>query len=231
MKRSCNFTRQNPSTSTSIRFVCICGNKQASTLCCRRAFWSGSNGEELPRVTDILAAAGLLPDYGRWDPKHKGIAKGTAVDYGCQLLFKGYKLEDLDVDPRILPELQSLDLWIKATGFMAVAVQQEVRSKLGYVGHVDVLSVDTVVDSKSGEPAPWHRAQTAAYFLALNEDDENWMQHRGSLYLRKNGEIAKYKHHDDRADFGVFLSALKLYQGEKALEPYRENIKRWLEAS
>src|SRR5262249_36787913 len=80
---------------------------------------------EKPRVTQVLSMAGLLPDYERWNPNGSAREKGTATDIGCQLLFKGYALDELDIDPRILPALTSLDLWLKKTGFTALRVQHE----------------------------------------------------------------------------------------------------------
>ena len=195
--------------------------------------------ETLPRVTDIIAFSGLMPDYERWDPERKGIGKGTAVDVGCQLLFQGHKLEDLEVDPIILPYLVSLDLWLQHTGFKAEGVQQEgISIGLGFIGHWDVHGTmgnrrtfaRWMIDAKAAVKAKWHKLQTAAY-VHLARCQKIEIDHRGSLYLDEHGGMAKLDAHTDSSDWQCFFSALKLYQGEKEMEQYRENIRRWKEAA
>jgi hypothetical protein len=188
--------------------------------------------DRLPRVTDIIAAANITPRYKEGDY----LAIGTAVDIGCRFLFQGHKLADLEsVDGRVMPYLISLELWLHATGFKAEAIQPEYTSKRhGYICHPDVLDGNVwLLDSKTGGKYKWHRLQTISYKVAANEqDDRVWVQRRGSLYLQKDGSIAKLDEHrpeDDSADWNAFLSAKRLYDANLELDRYRQNLKTWME--
>ena len=180
----------------------------------------------LPRVTAIIKATGLTPPY----PAGNYLEKGTAVDMGSRLLFAGHKVEDLEIDDRIRGYLISLQLWLEHSGFQAERIQPEyVSTRYGFCGHPDVHSINELWDVKTGSPAKHYRLQLAGYQILINESDDFWIQKRGCLYLKEDGEMAKAEPHNDRADIQAFLSALKLYQGEQALERYRENLRKWKE--
>lgn len=187
---------------------------------------------DLPRVTDIIKAAGVMPRY----KEGNYLEKGAAVDRGCQLIFQGYHVADFEETEgfeQIKGYLISLERWLDSTGFKATAIQPEYESKKGYVCHPDVLDEITwLIDTKTGGKYKWHRMQTISYKVAANEQDNVRVQRRGSLYLQRDGSIAKLDEHtDDSTDWNAFVSALRIYEDEKKLERYRQNIKNWLEVA
>jgi len=68
---------------------------------------------------------------------------------------------------------------------------------------------DLLLDYKSGGEQDWHKWQTAAY-QELAIANRIPIEQRGTLYLQKDGSMAKLKLHRDRNDFKIFVSALNM---------------------
>lgn len=188
------------------------------------------NGEVKPGTTGILDYNGLISDFCK---QEFAAQRGEAIHQGAALLFRDL-LDWQTVDPRIMPYLVSLQLFIKTTGFTAVTVEQKGYSPLDYCGRWDVTGLfpysrdiddDWLIDLKSGSAAKWHKLQTVLYQRMAKT------AHRGCLYLQSDGTLAKLVEHKDLNDWKAAYSALKIYQAEKALEKERENLRAWLEAA
>lgn len=168
------------------------------------------NGQIVPSVTQVIGSAGLSKFHaymGDWY-----IDRGTALHEAAQL----WDQDDLDedsVDPEIAGHLDAYKAFrefAKGDGLEIVEIEQPGYHVRGYAGTPDRVILwhgkRGVLDLKTGSPAPWHALQNAAYLALVPEATE-----RMSLYLQDDGRFT-LTYHDDRTDFGVFASALALWQ-------------------
>lgn len=163
----------------------------------------------LPRVTEIIAAAGLMPKWNGGDP-YAAMERGTAVHLATAYDDEG-DLDEASITPEIWPYIEAYRRFRQESGVHILAIEREVRDEtVGYVGHYDRLvrfnGADWVLDLKTGAPAPWHAIQLAAYRAAVGR----MALKRGCLYLTPPSW--KLVECNNRADWRIFLAALTLYQ-------------------
>lgn len=161
----------------------------------------------LPRVTEIIQAAGLMSTA--WFNDHVRDL-GTAVHAACHYYDEG-DLDEASVDPEVAPYLEQYKRYLSETGAVVHEAEIEVvHNTLQYVGHLDrILSFnDTtfIVDIKTGGPAEWHGVQTEAYRQALTAN----RYVRAGLYLSPTGY--KFKEHLRIEDWGDFKAALHVFR-------------------
>ena len=169
-------------------------------------YWNGSF--EIPSVTAIIAAAGLMPDYS-----FATTEKGTSIHEVTANWDREAK-EDLDF-PAVARDfgLQPfLDAWIKFRIEMKYAIGeiQEIEEPvyneiLGYAGTPDRVFKNAVVEIKSYDPDPWVRLQTIAYLDALPEKKGRT---RIVAILMADGRFQIQKHPNSYRDRDIFRSAL-----------------------
>lgn len=166
---------------------------------------------DLPRVTEILRATGLIDGAA----SEHAMERGTAVHLACEYHDLG-DLDESSLDPEVAPLCASYKRFLADTQAEIISIEEAVSCPYsGYRGHVDrtmLIRPDTrwLIDIKSGLQAPWHPIQTAAY---RNCYDPEPPMHRGALYLTPTSY--KLIEHTDRNDLLVFLAALRLYQWRK----------------
>lgn len=199
------------------------------------SYWLGAR--RLYGTTEVIKRVGLMgsgdfyTDLGR--------DRGKAVHAACELLFWD-NLDWSSVDERIFGYVVSCHEFIKQTKFKARRAEfQFYHPLLCYAGQWDVDGdcsqvKDIMLDLKSGAPEKWHRIQSSAYREGADANKIK-IKRRGSLYLQADGSVGKIKIHDDRNDWKAFYSALLICQKEdqlqRDLEPYRENLRLWQNAT
>ena len=157
----------------------------------------------LPRVTEILKAAGMIDASHFTDfARERGTAVHMATAYNDL-----FTLDETTVDPIILPYLEEWRHWKIQHQVHVLKVEQEIVDEtLGYVGHYDRIVMlngdEWLIDIKCGAAAPWHAIQLAAY-------DNGQGRKRGCVYI--NPPSLKLTPYTDRADWSVFRAALSLY--------------------
>lgn len=188
-------------------------------------------------TTDVIKANGLMSGADFFT--ELGRDRGKAIHAACELLFWD-NLDWSTVDKRIEGFVTSCAEYVAHSKFKPRRTEhQAFHPQLLYAGAWDAdgdsLQIeDFLFDLKSGGKEKWHGVQTSAYkeLAAVNGIK---IKRRGSLYLQENGSMAKLYLHEDRNDFKVFQSALRILQKEEQtrmeLEPYRQNLKRWMEAA
>jgi len=176
----------------------------------------------LPRVTQILQAVGLSPDFSGVDPDvlEAARARGTAVHSAIEASAYGY-LESTAHE--WTPYLVAYERFLTDSGSEHIASEFEVvHPAWGYVGHPDRLcwlrGRRTLLDWKCTE-APDLRAaglQLAGYRLAFNaENPATPVEDVAVVQLRGDGTyrylaIADLAHHEQ-----VFLAAVVVYQAQR----------------
>jgi len=163
------------------------------------------NDRELISVTTALKEAGMVDTA--WFSLDAA-ERGTYVHQACDLL-------DDDNLGSYLPTVNGyVDAYRQFQQDLNPAWMQRERAVcdavLGYAGTLDragyLRGRWSLLDIKTGPPAPWHGLQLAAYArLALSPD--GLKPDRFDLYLTKHGTYRLVKQ-DARTDEGEFLAAL-----------------------
>lgn len=94
-----------------------------------------------PRVTEIIRAAGLGPDYAGVSEEvlAHAAAIGTAAHAAVDMLERGVLIES-SVHPLVAPRLEAYRKFVAESGFRRIRTEFEVRSqRWGYHGHPDSL--------------------------------------------------------------------------------------------
>jgi hypothetical protein len=198
-------------------------------------YWLGK--KRLFGVTEVIKSNGVMSGGDFYT--ELGREKGEAIHRACQLLFLD-KLDWSTIDGRILGYVLSCTEYIAHSKFKPRRTEHSnYHPELGYGGTWDadgssIQIDDFLFDLKSGKKEKWHGVQTSAY-QELARVNGILIKRRGALYLQPDGSMAKLYLHEDRNDFKIFLSALRILQKEEQtqmeLEPYRQNIKRWMDAA
>lgn len=171
----------------------------------RHKYWLGP--VELPSVTGILDRVGLVSPFAKNDEAAK---RGQKVHLAGRYLLEG-RLDWGTVGMNIMGYVVSLDRWIETTHFELEACEVMVHHKfLMYAGTYDLKGMlpkygKVLFDLKTGSCELWHELQTAGYELA-----EGGHRKRGCLHLQKDGRIARFYEHPNRADRGNFISCLNV---------------------
>lgn len=179
--------------------------------------------DALPRVTQVLAALGLGPDFGAVAPAvlEAALARGTALHALIEAHAYGY-LDEREITPGVAPYFSGYLKFLVESGHEPIASEFEVvHPTWRYVGHPDRLGWLTgrrcLLDWKSGEAVDLIAAgyQLAAYRLAWNASHPTEpVDLTAVLQLREDGT---YRYHDVNAvDYEqVWLAALVVYHARQ----------------
>lgn len=197
-------------------------------------YWVGDM--EIPSVTQIIKQQGLMKGEGFFTKR--GRERGAAVHMACALLAWD-NLDWTSVDDEIKPYVESYGLFKEATKLKPRRTEFMFwHPRLLFAGtwdqDFDCQTIqDVLVDLKSGGPQKTDGVQTAMYQEGALANHIR-IQHRAGLYLQPDGSIAKLREYKDANDLKIGLCALRLCQEEEKFQqvcaPYRENIRRWMEA-
>lgn len=170
------------------------------------------NGVVVPSVTQALKAAGII-DYSMipQDILRFAAQRGTAVHRACEL----YDLDTLDestLDLEVGAYLKGYKAFLRDTGFQPARIEQRVyHPQHKYAGTLDrtgsLGGQLALVDFKTGVMLDGHRAQLAAYAMALPMPRR---YRRFGLQLKADGsyKIHEFPMRDLALNFNVFLGAL-----------------------
>ena len=171
------------------------------------SYWLGER--RLPGVTEIIDYFGFIPEFSKDEERAE---EGQVIHEAAKYLFQK-RLDWKSVDSAVLGYLVSLDLWLKATGFLAEECEQALyHLVLLFAGTVDCKgrlpnNSRWIIDIKSGAAARWHKWQTAGYRILSRE-----YRRRGALYLQKDGSMARFKEHDEETDAAEFISMRNVFR-------------------
>lgn len=163
------------------------------------------SGAEVPGVTSILRAAGLIDD--RFFDEYSR-DRGSLVHQACAM----YDRDDLDMDaldPVLAPYVLGWARFRWESGFVPSLIESIVFNEHRfYAGTLDrtgdMNSFNWLLDIKSGAVQPWTALQTMAYSACIGGAHK-----RGAVELRDDGTY-KFTEYKDRADWQIFLSALAI---------------------
>lgn len=164
------------------------------------------NGEVLPSITQVLKDVGIvdysfLPD----DQREAALAKGRLIHLQTELDDRGLLDESI-------ADMGYVDGWREFRekwGFTPVAREvMAYHPVFLYAGTPDVVSLDEVIEIKTGKPQSWVKYQLAAQAKLCN------VSKRVCVELPGNGTYRAHQFRvaDLRRDFDVFLSALTVYR-------------------
>lgn len=168
-----------------------------------------ATGRRLLGVTECLQAFGFLSDFSAPYLAEKARAKaelGTLVHKAIELHLAG-QLDVFSLDPAIEPYFTS---WLRFEAETALRViyseslvYDEIRA---YAGQVDLVAelngAPWVLDFKTGQKAPGHKYQLAAYAQALPKELQPVK--RGGIYLFGDGRRAELVPFTDASDARIF---------------------------
>ena len=163
--------------------------------------------EQYISATQLLDYHGLISEYGK---NKEAALRGNMVHLASRYRFEN-RLDWASIDERILGYVQSLDLWVKATGFVAEDCEVRIwNDHLKLAGTYDVKGCmpdggKFLIDLKSGVKEEWHRYQVALYLIL-----EGGYRRRGCLYLKEDGDMAEFVSHDDPMDMVNAISLLNV---------------------
>jgi hypothetical protein len=161
------------------------------------------DGKEVLSVTQILKAAGLMPEEYYSDVA--GL-RGRQIHSLLQALDEGRLLE-IPPESAWARYCHAYSCFLSQSRAKIIEVEKpRFSSAYRFAGTPDRL-IDlggniAVLDIKTGGRCDWHRLQTAGYALLFNPGVS-----RFSLYLSANGQYSLAEHCSQK-DFSVFLSAL-----------------------
>jgi hypothetical protein len=169
-------------------------------------------GRVIPSVTQCLKTAGVI-DYSMipQDVLQRAAIRGTAVHKACEL----WDLDTLDessLDAEVGAYLEGYKAFLRDTGFQPARIEERIfHPQYRYAGTLDrtgtLKGQLVLVDFKTGIMLDGHRAQLAAYSMALPMPRR---YRRFGLQLTSEGgyKIHEFPIRDLALDFNVFLGAL-----------------------
>lgn len=173
-------------------------------------YWLG--GRELFSVTRVLRLTGLVD--ARWFSADVAW-RGTRVHQALEYADHQNDLDETTIDPLVAPYVAAYRRFLADARPVWTLIEARLHDEvLGYAGTVDryglVQGIPTVLEIKTGSPAPWHSIQLAAYTDLLHTQRVVLGRpSRMGLYLMANGYYTTRVSHD-RQDFTVFRAALTL---------------------
>lgn len=186
------------------------------------------NGIILPSVTQIIADAGLSPDY----PPGDHAARGTKVHELTYVYDAGrldmVRFREMDAaKPEFWRIAGYLDSYTKATDTHDVKwirMEQPYASNVhGYAGTVDrygIIDGDlAVVDFKTSSSLPPRTTglQTAAYaMLIAGPNVRRDAVRRFALHLKQDGSPGRFIEYDNPADYDTFIGLAHLYHWKRS---------------
>lgn len=173
--------------------------------------------QELPSVTTVLKAAGLVDDRFYTEEAR---TRGSYVHLACQLLDEG-DLDRATLDPIVAPYVAAYEQFLAVARPQWTHIEHRVCDAVyGYAGTLDragTLNGELMlVDIKSGSVPPFVGPQTAAYRRCLSEP---YRYRRAALHLRDDGSFS-LEPLADRQDESVFMAAL-------AVAKWKQRYTRW----
>lgn len=154
------------------------------------------NGVRKPGFTEIAKAMGVIEGNAFYT--EAGRAEGDALHLWLNFLGQGNE-PDIDPDPRIAGRVEGIRKFMRESGFSYLGGE---RCVYAYRGDFcckpdlwgEIGGRPSIVEAKRGAKLPWHRLQTAAQYLALNDSGEVILD-RYALYL-KDGDYRLEAHRD-----------------------------------
>jgi len=173
------------------------------------------DGEELPSVTQILEAAGII-DYSHipWNVRHLALERGRAVHAATELDDRG-DLDETTLDPMLEGHLAAWRRFRAETGFTPTLIEHRDYHRLHrYAGTIDRLGNfnggrAAVLDIKTNHAEPWVRLQLAAY-----SEFAGFVYERVCVELHADGTYRTFTFPvaDRRRDLNDFLACLRVMQ-------------------
>lgn len=162
--------------------------------------------EALPSITQILQDVGIV-DYSVVSPEQReaAMAKGRLIHLQTELDDRGLLDESI-------ADMGSVDGWRAfRRDYEFVPVHREqmfYHPVFFYAGTPDAVSLDAVVEIKTGKPQSWVKYQLAAQAMLCN------VRKRYCVVLPGNGtyKVYQFRAADLRRDFDVFLAAVTVYR-------------------
>lgn len=179
----------------------------------------------LPRVTEILEAVGLGPDFSSVPPEILEAARvrGTAVHAAIEAVVYNF-LDESALAADVLPRLDAYRRFVKESGYETTHTEIEViNAAWGYRGHPDsigwLLSKRTMLDWKNMDALELAPAgyQLAGYRAAWNaQHPTEPVAALAVVQLKSDGT---YRFHEVSAAEAepVFLAAVMVYHARKEL--------------
>lgn len=170
------------------------------------------HGRIVPSVTQCLKTAGIISyEMIPQDILQRAAIRGTAVHRACEL----HDLDTLDestLDAEVGAYLEGYKAFLRDTGFQPARIEQRIfHEQHCYAGTLDRTGTIhghlVVVDFKTGILLDGHRAQLAAYTMALPMPRR---YRRFGLQLTSEGQykVHEFPIRDLALDFNTFLGAL-----------------------
>jgi hypothetical protein len=172
------------------------------------------DGRVVPSVTQVLAPLERSFEYVDPDYLERAREFGQHVHKAIELFNLG-ELDEVALDPALVPYLEQWKKFIFDTGFEVTENEQAVyHTQLKYAGRLDVRGLMRkrlyLIDLKSGAVPKTCQLQCAGYVLA---SEHGARIRRAALQICPNG-APRYNliPYQDPADFSFFQSALNLYR-------------------
>ncbi len=179
-------------------------------------------GALVPSVTQIIDSHKLIDSTWFTDDSRD---LGTYVHQATELDDRpDVDLDEATIHERIRPYLEAWrqfrqDARIPARCIYAIEEKaySEIYRFAGTIDRVVMLGCqETVIDIKTGQPAKWHRLQTAAYNILRPAATR-----RACVYLAGDGRYHVRVHADTERDTAAFVAAVKSYHAAEALRNWR----------
>ena len=172
------------------------------------------DGVIVPSVTQILKDCGIIDDS--WYTPD-GTLRGAYAHDATALDDRGV-LDEAALDDTLRPYLVAWRLFRQQSDFEIVEIERRVWADSWlYAGTYDRLGMwdarSFLLDIKTGDAAPWHALQTAAYADCVGSRPK-----RACVYLRKTGGYT-VDPHTSLNDIGVFRAATAIWHWKRNNRP------------
>ena len=180
------------------------------------------DGVRCPGVSEILLSAGITKPY-TGDPFYGD--RGTAVHAATWLDDQGV-LDESTVDPRIVGYIEAWRKYRRESGFTPIGGETPLCHPLSrYAGTPDRWDASLLVDIKTGQEAPWHILQRAAYRELLKRSGVK-IRRDCCVYLSADGRYTTSADSSTDRELGIFLSAVNVNRWREKHDGNSSGIKR-----
>jgi hypothetical protein len=176
-------------------------------------------GATYPRVTTILSAVGLGPDFTLVRPDVVELARdrGSRLHALLEAEHYGY-LDEADVTPELAPRLDAYRKFVADSGHEPVLTEFEVRhAAWKFIGHPDRLGWINghrcIIDFKSGG-TDGAEYQIALYVLAYNHEHPDEPVSVGAILELRDDATYRFTEVDLAAATQVALAAIVVYRAQ-----------------